>query len=272
MEASKILTADVLDILFEHMNKDYGAYKLRKGYNGRLRLALIITGITVLFVTGGVWLSRLSAHYRPTLTYRIDTINLSKVSDPVPKIPPPLPPPHVDPPRIQMYQDAPPRIVDQPDPKKEVHTQDELNDATLGLRNQDGIKDPTVINPPRTDGDNKVISTPNEDSNQGFIPIEKEAAFPGGDAAWHEYVLRTINQHMDELQDDGKSGTCEVQFIVDKDGVVSDVKALSMEGTKLAEIAVNAIRRGPHWVPAQQNGRMVKAFRRQKITFQLPEP
>lgn len=45
MEANKILTADILDIIFEHMNKDYGAYRLRKEYNRRLRLALIITGL-----------------------------------------------------------------------------------------------------------------------------------------------------------------------------------------------------------------------------------
>jgi protein TonB len=44
-----------------------------------------------------------------------------------------------------------------------------------------------------------------------------------------------------------------------------------MQGSKLAEIAVNVIRRGPKWEAAQQNGRKVKAFRRQKITFQMPD-
>ncbi|MEJ7675118.1 MAG: energy transducer TonB [Chitinophagaceae bacterium] len=35
---------------------------------------------------------------------------------------------------------------------------------------------------------------------------------------------------------ENKSGTCRLRFIVDKDGSVSDVKVLSMQGTKLAEV------------------------------------
>jgi hypothetical protein len=62
---------------------------------------------------------------------------------------------------------------------------------------------------------------------------------------------------------------------------VSDVKILSCNevtvgnciGTqsKLAEIAIASIKRGPKWKPAIQNGRNVKAYRRQPITFKLQE-
>ena len=43
MEANKILSADILDLVFEGRNKDYGAYELRKTYNKRIVYALIIT-------------------------------------------------------------------------------------------------------------------------------------------------------------------------------------------------------------------------------------
>ena len=43
MEVNKILTADLLDIIFEGRNKEYGAYYLRKTYNERVKRALIIT-------------------------------------------------------------------------------------------------------------------------------------------------------------------------------------------------------------------------------------
>ncbi len=39
MEANKILQADLLDLVFEGRNKDYGAYELRKKYNKRVSLA-----------------------------------------------------------------------------------------------------------------------------------------------------------------------------------------------------------------------------------------
>ncbi|HEU5365127.1 MAG TPA: energy transducer TonB, partial [Hanamia sp.] len=61
-----------------------------------------------------------------------------------------------------------------------------------------------------------------------------------------------------------------VRFIVDKTGTVSDVQATTMKGSKLAEIAVNAIRKGPKWTPAQQNGRFVNAYRLQPVTLQNP--
>jgi protein TonB len=43
-----------------------------------------------------------------------------------------------------------------------------------------------------------------------------------------------------------------------------------MKGTKLAEIAVNCIRKGPKWNPAIQNGTKVNAYRRQPVTLVNP--
>ncbi len=39
MTNNEILQADLLDIIFEKRNKDYGAYAIRKGYNNRLLTA-----------------------------------------------------------------------------------------------------------------------------------------------------------------------------------------------------------------------------------------
>jgi hypothetical protein len=36
MDANKILNADILDLIFEDRNKEYGAYDLRKTYNKRI--------------------------------------------------------------------------------------------------------------------------------------------------------------------------------------------------------------------------------------------
>lgn len=109
------------------------------------------------------------------------------------------------------------------------------------------------------------------DPDRVFTKVEVEAQFAGGDAAWNDYVLKTITVHMDELQKEAKSGTCELMFVVNKDGTVSGAEALSMRGTVLARICVDAIERGPRWVPAQQNGHVVSAFRKQKVTFQMPD-
>lgn len=55
MEISNILTADVLDIIFDGKNKSYGAYELRKSYKRRLIVSLTIM-ITLLLVLIGSYL------------------------------------------------------------------------------------------------------------------------------------------------------------------------------------------------------------------------
>ena len=83
-------------------------------------------------------------------------------------------------------------------------------------------------------------------------------------------MRRAIQQEIDEFTETDY-GTCIVKFIVDKTGKVSQVEATTMKGTKLAEIATNAIRRGPNWTPAQQNGRYVNAYRLQPVTLTNPD-
>ncbi len=104
-----------------------------------------------------------------------------------------------------------------------------------------------------------------------FTKVEVEPSFPGGDMAWARYVKKVIETKIDELAKDNKSGTCRVRFIVNVDGSISDVSVLSMQGTRLAEITVDAIKKGPKWVPAIQNGNKVAAFREQPITFTIQE-
>ena len=53
MEANKILNADILDLIFEDRNKEYGAYDLRKTYNNRILKALIITASVALLALLG---------------------------------------------------------------------------------------------------------------------------------------------------------------------------------------------------------------------------
>ena len=57
MEANKILQADILDLVFEGRNKEYGAYELRKKYNKRITTALGITGAVAALLFGASFLS-----------------------------------------------------------------------------------------------------------------------------------------------------------------------------------------------------------------------
>lgn len=58
MEAKKILQSDILDILFDHRNKEYGAYQLRKGYNKRLLTSVAVIVVLTATLFGVNYLSR----------------------------------------------------------------------------------------------------------------------------------------------------------------------------------------------------------------------
>ena len=57
MEISKILSSDILDLVFEDRNKAYGAYNLRKTYQKRLGIALLCTAAVALLALGGSFLA-----------------------------------------------------------------------------------------------------------------------------------------------------------------------------------------------------------------------
>lgn len=99
--------------------------------------------------------------------------------------------------------------------------------------------------------------------------VEIEASFPGGQEAWVKYISNAIKDNISKLKR-SDYGTCIVKFIVDTKGRVSEVEATTMKKSRLAKIAVDAISNGPRWVPAQQNGKFLNAYRLQPVTLMPP--
>ncbi|MGN6533487.1 MAG: energy transducer TonB [Ginsengibacter sp.] len=100
--------------------------------------------------------------------------------------------------------------------------------------------------------------------------VEVEASFPGGPQAWVKYISNAIKDNIDKLRR-SDYGTCIVRFIVDTEGHVSEVKAMTMKRSRLAKLCVDAIINGPKWNPAQQNGKFVNAYRLQPVTLESPD-
>lgn len=274
MDASKILSTSLLDIIFEGKNKGYGAYELRTKYKKRLTYALLITAAIAALVIAGVLVGQKIEGPKKAVVIEAKDVELTNVQEEKPLEPPPPPPPKPpDPPKIEMAKFTPPKVVkdEEVQPEEEMKEVEELKEATISTINQEGIKDLGITAPPVEDKGGVVAAPVVDDEDKVFQKVEIEAKFPGGDKAWSRYISREINRYIDELQEAGKAGTCVVQFIVDREGNISDVEALTMKGTKLAEICVNAIKKGPKWTPAEQNGRKVKAYRKQPVTFQIAE-
>lgn len=271
MDVNKILTADFLDILFEGKNKEYGAYDLRKTYNKRLITALIGTAAVILLLFIGYFLSNLNGGPKKAAMV-VQDVQLEEVKEEKKNEPPPPPPPKVEPPKVEMAKFTPPKIVkdDQVKEEEKPPEQEKLEDTKIGTVNQEGVKDEGITAPPVSDAGKGVVEAPKEeDYDKTFTKVEIESEYPGGPAAWLRYLNKSF-RYPDEAVNNEIQGTVVVQFIVDKEGNVSDVQAISgPESGGLREEAARVIKKSGKWTPAVQNGRQVKSYKKQPIVFKL---
>ena len=269
METNKILTADVLDIIFDGRNKEYGAYDLRKTYNNRMRNALIVTGAVVLLLVVGFFVSNLKGNDKKAAMV-VQDVQLEDVKEEKKDLPPPPPPPKIEPPKIEMAKFTPPKIVPDDKVKEEEKPPEveKLEDTKIGTVNQEGLKDDNITAPPVSDNKG-VVEAPkdNTDYDKTFTKVEIESEYPGGMAAWARFLGKNL-VYPEEAQNAEVQGSVTVQFIVDKDGNVSDVEAVSGPKELYGE-AIRVIKKSGKWTAAVQNGRKVKSYKKQPIVFRL---
>jgi len=107
-----------------------------------------------------------------------------------------------------------------------------------------------------------------DDPNIIFTKAEVEASFRGGFEAWKSFLMKNLDANV-PIKNKAPVGTYTivVQFIVDKQGKISDLRALTNHGYGMEIECIRVMNLSPDWLPAMQNGRNVKAFRKQPITF-----
>jgi protein TonB len=279
MEISKILSADLNDIVFDGRNKLYGAYNLRKTYPRRLEEALLITvalsmaiiGVPRLFVKSPLSETQL-------LVKDVSLEDLKQPEEKKAELPPPPPPPKQEIPKVEISKFTPPIIVKDAQVKEddEIKEVSKLADTKIGTINQEGAKDEGVVTaPPVEVRGTAVIAAPKEqaeDYDKVYTVVEIPAEFPGGKEAWQKYLERNLNSTL-PVDNGAPAGRYVVtlSFIVDKNGSISNVQAENDPGYGTREEAIRVVKKGPNWKPAVQNGRNVTYRHIQNIVFVVAE-
>lgn len=274
MDINKILSADILDILFDGRNKEYGAYDLRKSYRKRIRYALIGMILVCLLMVVGALVANSDKKSKQQIVVADMTLeNVDQQKQPEP--PPPPPPPKMEPPKVEIAKFTPPKIVkdEEVKPEEQIKEVEKLEDTKIGTINQEGAKDEGIIAPP-VEKSTGVVAAPKveEDYDKVFTVVQIPAEFPGGLPQWTKYLERNLNRDLpvDNGAPPGKY-TVVVSFIVSKTGDISDVQALNDPGYGTKAEAIRVIQKGPRWKPAVQNGRNVIYRHKQSITFVVSE-
>ena len=102
-----------------------------------------------------------------------------------------------------------------------------------------------------------------------FVVVEENPRFPnGGTAGLLQYLGKNI-KYPTIPQENGTQGRVTVQFVVNKDGSIVDVKVIRGVDPYLDKEAVRVISTMPKWIPGKQRGVPVRCKFTVPVTFKL---
>ena len=265
MTTNQLLHADLLDIIFEHRIKEYGAYVLRREYPRNLTIAMFsMLGLVTVFVI----YSLIKPGKVVRLTERIKGGHIVELIQ--------LPPEEPKPQEQQIIKDKPPTkidkvpvIVDKDSIKHPVPPRDTPDEYVPG--NEDS--------PGKGNGNNMV--QPQEGGNNNgntFQPVEPETPriieqgeadempeFPGGPEALRRFLGNMLR--MPEELEEGDKRTVKVKFVVNVTGEITDVAIVQSAGATFDREVLKVIAKMPKWKPGKQPGKNVAVYFTQPVSF-----
>ena len=109
----------------------------------------------------------------------------------------------------------------------------------------------------------------NEADEKVYIVVEKMPEFPGGQQALFDYLSANV-QYPKIARENGIQGRSIVQFVVNKDGSISDVEIVRSGGDpSLDREAIRVIRSMPNWIPGRQGGKLIRVKYTVPVNFRL---
>ena len=242
-QTSKVVSLD--DIVFEHRNKEYGAYVLRGKYRKYLTIAFLIS---LFFVSSGVAVPFIKAYMnknKSVILVKETVAEMSNVKqeEDIPPPPPPPPPPEA---MEQQVRYTAPVVVDSAKEDVQLAIVDDVKETTSNEPVPENIEvvkesEPVIV-----------------EEEPAFVFVEEQATFQGGDInSFRDWVQKNL-VYPPVAVENGIFGRVTVQFAVSSKGEVVDVKILRGVDPSLDKETIRVINSSPKWGAAKQGGRAVK--------------
>jgi protein TonB len=154
------------------------------------------------------------------------------------------PPPPPPPPEIKIVEDKVEVEEDQPEVQEQDVTQETVVEDIPQMKEE------------------KV------EEDKVFVAVEDQPEFPGGQQALYKWISNHIKYPQRE-KEVGIQGRVIVQFVVEKDGSVTNVKAVKGPSEGLKKEAIRVVKNMPDWRPGKQRGKPVRVRYTIPIFFRL---
>jgi len=272
MNANSILHSDVLDILFENRNKQYGAYTLRKDYNKRLMTA--IGGMFSLVAIVVVCLSFKSKEKVGPVDMGVDIVLDGTTPPPPPPKKKDMVPPVIKPrldagaPKQQVatIQSTPPIITRE---ETTVPPVEAMENKAIGTETKAGIESDGTV-PSQGNGSgvgpgNDNVTTPPVEDNTIYKSAEYMPEYPGGSSAMIRFLKKNLREITNEEE---RTVKVLVRFIVDKTGAVTGFEIIGSGGEEYDKEVLRVMKKMPNWKPGSQNGNLVNVYMTLPVVFQ----
>lgn len=270
------------DLVFEGRNKDFGAYQLRstsvQRHNKSVIYTLIGAALIVLASWGVMKVQNLIAERQLALEAEQEDVIVEMAQDE----------PEPEPEQQKLEQPKPEvlpeevlksvkvtelKIVQDEQVKKEdeIKTQDELKETDTAFGQKDNDKGTEDRNVTKTLKEEVVVEEKKVEEKKVeeiFKSVEQMPEFPGGAAALQKYLASHI-QYPPQAAENGKEGKVIVQFVVEKDGHIGEVKIARGVDKDLDREAMRVCKTLPKFTPGRQNGQPVRVWFTLPVTFKL---
>lgn len=270
-----LISNEWADLVFQGRNKVYGAYQLRRGTSKRNIVSMIFVAAVAAVAYLGLAAynsyqeaqkAKFEAEMEASL---LDAKKEAKVEK------------KTETPKVEQVQKVekvkssiaftPPVIKKDSEvkPEEEMKTQDELKETKTAIGafdvkgNDDAggtvlkaVEEIAAPEPPKHE----------EEQNKIFEVVEQQPQFPGGSVnGW----LADHIKYPEVAAENGISGRVVVQFVVERDGSVSQVRVVRGVDPSLDKEAQRVISSMPKWIPGKQNGQAVRSRFTVPVTFRL---
>lgn len=268
MNQTPMLQQDYLDILFTNRNKAYGGYVLRKNYPQR---ALQAIGLVMLLgALPAVFLSKQEKNITLAAPVIERTIDLTKVK--LPDIKPVIPekPIEVATTKAAIAAFAKPEIVqDDKVLDNKLSEVKDLKDKIIGTENQDGEATKSDVSNAIKHGlENNIVMPTTPPPPPPAKPERYVEIMPAFSGDLRSFLAKNL-RYPAAARENNIAGRVQVEFVVNEDGAVSNVRVVRGIGGGCDEEAMRVVRQMPLWTPGRQGNMAVKVLMILPIVFEL---
>lgn len=268
------------DLIFEGKNKEFGAYELRTTSAKRHNLAML--SVVVVIIVALLLSLLVSSIERAEETIIGDAeqemVSVDTTQDEQDE-PEEEPEERFEEPEVEEV--LPEEVLntvkvteiaivddDQVTKEDEVKTQEDLTqtETAFGAKDFDqGTDDVTVVREVR---DEVVVEEKKPEPEKIFTAVEESPKFPGGDAELYKWLNKNI-RYPEMAAQNNIQGRVTVQFVVEKDGSIGEVKVVRGKDPDLDKEAVRVVKALPKFIPGKMNGQSVRVWYTLPIMFKL---